>query len=387
MKLTDRTIAALPTPERHQRLYSDDALASFGIRVSKGGSKTFVLTLGQDRHRIVIGRYPIISLSQARAKARELLAKRQLGLDTPRSPPFEKVQEEFLSTRQGKLRSTSYRKDESRLKVFAPLGKTRIAEIKPEHVQEILDTLTAPSTRHEALIRFTLLIRFAIKRRYISSWPLDYLDGKRQRVARERVLTDDELRTILETARLWTAGDHHFGTIVELLIYTGQRRQQIGSLDRSHVDFDLGTITWPPELMKAGRRHAIPLGARVRGLLEPRRANGLYFPNKYGEPFSFASAHDRAFRKDCGFADWVLHDLRRTVATRWQEMGIEIAVTERMLSHSVVTGGLVGVYQRSSYLTQMRAACIKWEEYLQTLLPIPEGTNGRDIPGLHRSRA
>ena len=126
--------------------------------------------------------------------------------------------------------------------------------------------------------------------------------------------------------------------------------------------------------MKTGKRHTIPMGDAAKALL-PKRS-GLLFPNKFGQPFTFASNCDRAFRNDCGFGDWVLHDLRRTLATRWQEMGIEIATTEKMLSHSAITGGLVGVYQRHSYLDEMRAAVQKWEEYLQALLPTTEGTNG-----------
>ena len=65
---------------------------------------------------------------------------------------------------------------------------------------------------------------------------------------------------------------------------------------------------------------------------------------------------------------WVLHDLRRTMATRWQEMGIDIITTERMLSHRVVTGGLVGVYQRYDFVREMRAAVERWEQFLSGLL-------------------
>jgi integrase len=375
MRLTDRTIAALPSPERGQKLYTDDALPGFGVRVGKG--RTFVLTVGTDRRRITIGRYipGVFGLAQARQKAKTILAQRHLGLEKPASPRFEQVHEEFLTARESKLRAASYRKDMYRLRAFASLARKRIAEITPEEVQEIIDSFAAPSMRHEVLVRFTLLMRFAEKHRYVQNWPLDILEGHRKRIARERVLTDEELRTVLHTARMWRLGGHHFGTIVELLIYTGQRRQQIGSLDRSYVDFEEGTIAWPPELMKAGRRHTIPMGQMVREVLEPLRANGLYFPNKYGEPFTFAGAYDRAFRADCGFSDWVLHDLRRTMATRWQEMDIDITTTEKMLSHSAITGGLVGVYQKATYLKQMRAAVQRWELYVQALLLISEGTN------------
>ena len=84
MKFTDRTIAVLPLSERGQKLYADDALAGFGLRVGTN-SKTFVLTLGAERQRITIGRYlpAVFGLAQARVKAKMILAQRQLGLDQP----------------------------------------------------------------------------------------------------------------------------------------------------------------------------------------------------------------------------------------------------------------------------------------------------------------
>jgi integrase len=117
------------------------------------------------------------------------------------------------------------------------------------------------------------------------------------------------------------------------------------------------------------------MGAAVRVMLAPRGTNGPYFPNLHGEPFSAWSVHVRKFTRDCGFGDWCLHDLRRTLATRWQAMGIDIATTEKMLSHSAITGGLVGVYQRHSYLAEMRTAVQAWENHLHALLSTTEGIN------------
>ena len=368
MRLSDRGIAALVPPERGQKLYSDDTLRGFGIRVSQGGTKTFVLTIGAKRRRVTIGTYPVLSLAQARERAKTLLARRQLGLEKPPSPKFNAVHEEFLAKREQQLRATSYRKDLHRLRLFKELGGKHMAEITPEEVQSIIDNISAPSTRHEALIRFTLLIRFAIKRRYIESWPLDALEGKKERTSRDRVLSNEELERVLLTARMWRLAGSHFGTIIELLVLTGQRRHQIGSLERAHTDFDNSVITWPAEFMKAGRRHTIPISDRVRAILEPRRVNGLYFPNKHGGPFSFSGLYDRSFRVDCGFSDWTLHDLRRTFATRWQEIGVNMITIEKVLSHSTITGGLVGVYQRHAYMNEMRAAFAEWESHLAPLM-------------------
>lgn len=368
MSLTDRTIAALPPPASGQQFHADRSIPGFGIRVSQGGAKAFVLTLGAERRRITIGRYPIVSLAQAREKAKTLLARRQLGLDKPLSPRFEEVREEYLAERDRKVRRPTRQRDDYLFRLFHSLSGKRIADITPKEVQNILDRIGAPWTRREAMIRVSCLIRFADRKGYVGNWPLRRLEAPVEHTPRDRVLRDEELAKVLSTARAWSAAGQPFGSIIELLIYTGQRRQQIGSLDRSHVDVEEGTIIWPPALMKTGRRHTIPMGAAVRAILQQRRANGLYFPNIHGEPFSAWSVHVRRFNRDVGFSDWVLHDLRRTLATRWQEMGIEIATTEKMLSHSAITGGLVGVYQRHSFLAEMRAAVEAWEAKLSRLI-------------------
>src|SRR4051794_28085373 len=87
MRFTGRTIAAIPSAERGQRLYTDDTIP--GFRLCVGATvKAFVLAVGEDRRRIAVGRYPIVSLAQAREKANSILAQRQLGLDHQPTPFF-----------------------------------------------------------------------------------------------------------------------------------------------------------------------------------------------------------------------------------------------------------------------------------------------------------
>ena len=368
MRLTDRTIAALPIPTDGQKLYSDDSIPGFGVRVGKE-TKTFVLTTGFDRRRTTLGRYPIVSLAQARGKAKTLLAKRQLGMDYDLTPYFGEACEKYLASRESKVRPSTARHDAMALGRFKPLSRKRVADITPEAVQDIINRIRAPTSRAEAAQRYCNFIRHLIRRGDIAHWPVERLDGRMKPVYRDRVLDRDELATVLRVARRWQGRGHIYGThgtIVELLILTGQRRQQFGSLERHHVDFENDTITWPSELMKTGKRHAIPFGAMARKLLE-RRPSGLMFANGFGKPYSFPGTTDRAFRADCGFNGWTLHDLRRTMATYWQQLGIEIATTEKMLSHTAITGGLVGLYQRHSYLEEMRLAVSLWESYIRDL--------------------
>ena len=94
--LTDRTLKTLPRPDSGQVTYWDSGLAGFGVRVSQGGARSFVVVYGPNRTRKTIGRYPVVTLKQARDKAKELKAAFTLGLDRRRSITWSEARELFL---------------------------------------------------------------------------------------------------------------------------------------------------------------------------------------------------------------------------------------------------------------------------------------------------
>ena len=383
MKLSDMTVQKLPAPEgTAAKLYADDSIPNFAVRVTQRGAKSFVLTVGKERQRITIGRYPIVTLAQAREKARHILAERELGIVHRPSPMLRTFKAEYLGRRDGEVRDATRQGDTYLFKHFDGLANRKLDDITPEAIESILDGIDAPSTRRSAFLRISGLFNYAVRKGYLDRSPVTALEAPSDQAPRYRVLNDDELRKVLTAARMRRLAGDQYGAILELLIYTGQRRQQIAALASSMVDFDAQTMTWAPELMKTGKRHVVPFGTLSRVILETRTVNadGLYFASRIGRPFCGWSYHARKFEQEVGFGDWVVHDLRRTLATCWQKLGIEIATTEKMLSHSAVTGGLVGVYQTHAYLAEMRTAVQKWEEFLQTLLyPTMEGANGRDL--------
>ena len=80
-----------------------------------------------------------------------------------------------------------------------------------------------------------------------------------------------------------------------------------------------------------------------------------------------------------GVTDWVLHDLRRTLVSSWAALGIRLEVTEKYINHiSGTHGGIVGVYQRHSFMPEMREAVGKWETKLTVLLGVQEAADAID---------
>ena len=193
------------------------------------------------------------------------------------------------------------------------------------------------------------------------------------------MLTDQELTYVLQTA---LTGASTFHRIVSLLIFTGQRRSEIASLQWAWIDLEENLITLPKEITKNRREHRLPIGAHAVAILAglPRfKDNPYVFPaaramndkttvfNGWGKP---KAALDAELEKNgCTLAPWTLHDLRRTLRTKWAELGILREVAEKYINHvSGLHSGVSAVYDRHKYIPEMRAAVALWEGHLQTLL-------------------
>ena len=94
----------------------------------------------------------------------------------------------------------------------------------------------------------------------------------------------------------------------------------------------------------------------------------LVFPGQRG-PFNGFSKAKAALDKDSGVKDWRLHDLRRTMATGLQRLGVRLEVTEAVLNHvSGSRAGIVGVYQRHSWAAEKRAALNAWGAHFEAFV-------------------
>lgn len=368
MKLTDSIVRNLKSPETGQTTYWDE-LPGFGIRVSQGGTRSFVLVQGQSRQRITIGRYPAISLAEARTEAKRLIAERTLGNSRVATIKFSSALDSFFELHCSTLRLSTAKETRRLLtKHFLPKwGRLSLADITPRHIISITDSLLkTPSEALHAHRVVRLFFRWAVGRQMLSSSPCDGLPAPAKERVRDRVLSDEEL------AEVWAVANFYpFGTIIRLLILTGQRRGEIGSFKWEWINESDRTITIPPEATKNGRRHTFPYGSLVAEILEDLPRGEFVFParGKSSSSFSGYSPSKVAFDKKCKVEDWSLHDLRRTFATNLAALGVRMEVTEKLLNHvSGSFGGIVGVYQRYGFADEMREAVDAWEKKLSTML-------------------
>lgn len=369
--LSDRKLKALEPPTSGQTTLWDQSLSGFGVRVSQGGAKSFVVVYGPNRTRKTIGRYPTISLKQARDRARELLAEFTLGLETQRSVSWTEAREQFLKDCERKNKPNTVAYYRKRLDTHFRYGKRNLADLtKQDLLQKIRRIDTSASEQHHAFVAARTLFNWAVREDYLQANPLQGVRGFKPAKARERVLTDQELKTVLLHAQ---SASFPYGRIVEVLIRTGLRRNEVAHLEWGFIDDAEAVMVLPADLVKNNRTHSIPIG---KGLAETLasipRINQYLFPSSRENVSVYngwGKAKERFDQKLEDVGPYTLHDLRRTFATTHARIGTPIHVTEKLLNHvSGTISGVAAVYNRHTYLEEMRMAVIAYDEYLANLI-------------------
>jgi integrase len=371
--LTDISVKNLPAPTSGQVTHWDESLSSFGVRVSQGGTKTFVVVHGVERRRFTIGRYPVISLKQARDKAKELQAGLTLGLVEKRpSPAYVDALKLFLEACTSKNRKRTvddYRRLLSRHFAF---GQKRLSDITRADIQARLDKLKhLPGEQRHALVTLKVFFNWVVREEYVSQSPIATMRSPTGQVARERVLTVDELAEVYQKA---IAHPWPFGPIVQLLVLTGQRRSEIAALRWSWMNRGERLITWPADFTKNRRTHTLPYGDMVASIIDNlplRKGKDFVFPGRTEKSQHFngwGKCKAQFDTKLVGVDPYVLHDLRRTYSSTMAQLGTPIHVTEKLLNHvSGTISGVAAIYNRHSYLAEMRAAVSDYDNYLTGL--------------------
>lgn len=344
--LTDTAIRNLDHPPTGHVMLWDTATRGFGVRVGKQ-SKTFLVLIGKGR-RHTIGRYPIISLAEARNEAKRLLAEKTLGKTKPRFLAYEDARTRYL--KEATVRPSTLAGYRSRLNRM-DWGRSNLADITPRDVLKQLKRFEGPMEQRYAFVTLRRFFNWCVEQHLIDDAPTEKLTTPAKNDSRERVLTPDELKAI------WHAcPDDDFGKIVKVLILTGQRR---GEVEHMVLADDLVTIA--AEHTKNKRTHTFPVpGLAVNLLATPLKWVGW---GKSKARLDIASK----------VAKWTLHDLRRTYATVHAQLGTPPHIIEALLNHA--TGQISGVartYNRYQYIDEMRRAVTAFENWITPVISAKE---------------
>ncbi|MEI7876008.1 MAG: site-specific integrase, partial [Alphaproteobacteria bacterium] len=162
-----------------------------------------------------------------------------------------------------------------------------------------------------------------------------------------------------------------YGRVVRLLVLTGCRRDEIGSLRWSEINRDARLIALPGERTKNSRPHDVPLSDAALGVLDsaPRRVNRDFVFGEGKGGFSGWSKAKAELDARLPMKPWTLHDLRRTAATRMADVGIQPHVIEAVLNHvSGHKAGVAGIYNRSAYEKEKHAALDALSNYIKVIV-------------------
>jgi len=348
MSLTSLGIEKLAVPVNGQKTYFDDALRGFGVRVSQGGAKTLIVLLGSERKRKTIGRIPAMGLKEARKEAQALIAT---YTDTPstRKIAYRDARERYLEAKRIKLRASTYKEYVSFLSRINFGGN--VGDVTRSNVnRQLAQFADRPITQNKAHSILKTFFKWCEERDYCAKNPVRGSMPHRSR-SRDRVLSEAEIRAV------WEVTDYQpFGTFVRVLLLTGQRRTETSQLKPEHV----GTTLIFPE-NKNNTVHEIPLCPMARAELEK-------LPQILFGGLSGYSKYKRRLDARLDLPNWTLHDLRRTFSSTMARLGTPIHITEKLLNHkSGALSGIVGIYNRYSYLDEMRAALEQYEAHIAKL--------------------
>ena len=397
MKFTAQSAEALKLrPGETDHIWFDDAIPGFGLRVRKAGSRSWIFQykIGNKTRRLVIGQASAVKVGRAREIASEHHANVRLGRDPAvekrirverASHTFGALVTRYLDQQRNELRPGSYREIARHLNRYsAPLHPLPIDSIDQQIIAERLSVVEKGSgavTANRVRASMSAMFTWGMKEGLALANPVANTN-KREETARDRILTDTELRSI------WKAlDDNQYGTILKLLMLTGQRANEIAGLCWSEIDFHRGIISLPGERTKNGRPHEVPITSTVRSLLESQPGidgRDLVFGKGAG-PFSGFSRCKEALGSHIAKSNggkplphWVHHDLRRSVATGMAELGIQPHVIEAVLNHvSGHKGGIAGIYNRAQYSTEKAQALARWDEHVASVVRTVTPMRGR----------
>jgi integrase len=392
MNLTAKSVSALTAlpAGKPDHIEWDDELKGFGFRLRHKGDggqvhRSWVVQYRRagGTRRVKLGDVAVLSAADARTKAEKILAAVTLGQDPQADRAdrrakdqhsFRSVVDEYLAAKQATLRPRSYYEFRRYLAgplYFKQLQGLPIDTITRKDIAARLVVITRQSGSNTAAHARTVISAFfswCMQMGYVETNPVIGTIQPKSSPSRLRVLADAEL------AAIWNAcGDDEHGRIVRLMCLSGHRRQEIGGMAWSELDAESGVFVLPAERSKNELEHPLWLPPLAWDIIQavPRMANrDQLFGARTDKGFTAWAAGKADLDRKLGtaVAPFVLHDIRRSVATGMANIGVQPHVIEQILNHvSGHKSGIAGVYNRSSYQREVKAAMALWADHVRTL--------------------
>lgn len=406
---TETALERLKPPPTGRVEHGDTVVPGLMLRVTQNGVKSWSVLykvrgeggisqktgrpLKGTQRRITLGQYPMMGVKAAREAAIAVLNQSVNGADARKerdealahrlANTVEAVARRFIE-QDAKRNIASWKQIERALElhVLPVWGGRAIADIRRSDVHDLLNDIVdrgQMGTARDVRKHLSRLFSWAVDREILSESPLAGLKRKdlQYRADAGRALTDDELRAV------WKAAEdmgYPFGPYFQLMILTGQRRNEWANAKLSEICARRRVLEVPKERFKGRRDHVVPLSDLAWSTYDamPKWAGDdpYLFSTQGGEVaisgFSKAKvlldkAATAELRKALGdpkarIANYRIHDFRVTCESRLADLGFSQDVRDAVLGHAKV--GLQRTYNKYDYADEKRKALDAYAQHV-----------------------
>jgi integrase len=384
LKLTKSAIDGLPKSPK-DIVYWDTGSPGFGVKVTPTGRKVFIVLYrtagaGSRLRKYTIGPYGRVTLHQARVAAQKVHTARLEGRDPAAEKSeakrrivvdrVEDVLDAFIAQHVSRNRSAREISRMLRREIGSAWGGRSIHEISKRDIINVISAIEqrgAPIAANKTLKAVKTFFRWCVGRALLDQSQADGIPLPSKEVARDRVLSDDELANVITAARKIGGA---YGGIVELLALTGQRREEVAQATWDEFDLEQRLWSLPNRRTKNGKSHTVHLSEGAIAVLKqaPKRGH-IVFSDSGTKPFQAFSWAKRELDKLSGAKNWCLHDLRRTCVSGMARLGVAPHVADKILNHQGGTiSGVAAVYQRHDFMAERKDALQRWGSHVLRVL-------------------
>jgi integrase len=421
--LTDRFCATVK-PRGERTDYFDETVPGLALRVTEQGRRSwsYLFTSPRDgkRARATIGTYPATSLAAARGKALEARGHVETGND-PRLVLAGQastgmtvaglVHAYLADPEKAALRSRSEIERRLRKNVVPIIGAVKLGELRRRDVRNVTDAILKRKRKVEATRVFEdvrAIVRWAVENEYLDANPLDGMGKPAEPTARNRVLSDDEIRVLWHGLADTLARSKQCQSIIKLCLVTAQRVGEVAGMPASEIDLKAREWRLPGSRTKNGHPHVVPLTDLAIEIIREVMADNeaaaedgadseFLFPcgDSSLTPAAVARTilrgHEKTEQRPMGrfgISSWSAHDLRRTALTGMARLGVAPIVLGHIANHRTTTraGVTLAVYSQYTYDKEKREALDLWASRLDAVcggsaaavVPIRRRSKGRD---------
>jgi integrase len=400
------TARSIPKPPSAGRIdYWDKSLPSFGMRVSAGGARTWVVMYRYNgtKRRMTLGKFPQTGLAAARDEAREVLRWAEKGADPASEKRGRKVRTDTIEDlanayleQYAKKNKRSWKKDVRYLnnEVLPVIGRKRVTDTTRQDIRDVLQPIIdrdAPVHAARTLEVVRKMFNWAIAEKDMAiDNPAAKIPPPGKAEDRTRFLKPDEIKKFWNALTPELVGE--LGAVAfKLMLLTAQRSKDVLQMRRSDLDWEARTWTQPAGTTKNGLEHVVPLGpvayelaiildieacheyeAALKAYGKEKRPGDepVYaFPSpvKLGKPVTrvFVAKRWEKILEATGITDFTPHDLRRTAVTYFGKLKISQGTKKKIIHHAKrKKSDPTDIYDRFEYLSEKRQALGRWEMLL-----------------------